>query len=95
MSGLLSFLVAVGFGFFVKRALSLVEANAFRLPSTENALMTGSEDFEGVSFLLLLVLSHGSSGGEDGGLDAMMSSEKIALSLGIGVDDIFARGVDI
>ena len=84
-----------GVGFLVRRALSLVETSAFRLPSTENALLIDSEGFEGVSILVLLESSHGNSGGDDGGLDAMSSSEKMALSLGMGVDDILAAGVDI
>ena len=44
--------------------------------------------------LVLLVLSQGNSGGDDGGLDVMRSSEKIALSLGIGVDDMLAANLD-
>lgn len=86
-----------GAGFLVRRALSLVETRAFRLPRTEKALLiVESEGFESVSlFLGLLVLSHGNSGGDEGGLDAMRSSEKIALSLGMGVDDMLVEGVDI
>jgi hypothetical protein len=90
-----SFLVKVDVGFLVKRALSLVETSAFRLPSTEKALLIGSEGFEGVSFFGLLALSHGNSGGDEGGLDAMRSSEKMALSLGMGVDDMLVEGVDM
>ena len=85
----------VGVGFLVRRALSLVETRAFRLPRTEKALLIGSEGCEGVSFLGLLALSHGNSGGDEGGLDAMRSSEKMALSLGMGVDDILVEGVDM
>ena len=81
-----------GVGFLVRRALSLVETSAFRLPSTEKALLIGSGSFEGVSFL---ELSHGNSGGDEGGLDAMRSSEKMALSLGMGVDDMLVEGVDM
>ena len=82
-------------GFLVGRALSLVETRGFRLPRTEKALLIGREGFEGVSFLAMLVLSHGNSGGDEGGLDAMRSSEKMALSLGMGVDDMTVEGVDI
>ena len=85
-----------GVGFLVRRALSLVETRAFRLPRTEKALLIGSGGFEGVSvFLGLLALSHGNSGGDEGGLDAMRSSEKMALSLGMGVDDMLVEGVDM
>ena len=85
-----------GVGFLVRRALSLVETRAFRLPRTEKALLIGIEGFEGVSFFLgLLVLSHGNSGGDEGGLDAMRSSEKMVLSLGMGVDDMLVEGVDM
>ena len=80
-----------GVGFLVRRALSLVETSAFRLPRTEKALLIGRWGFEGVSSLRL---SHGNSGGDEGGLDAMRSSEKMALSLGMGVDDILVEGVD-
>ena len=91
-----SFLVKDGVGFLVRRALSLVETRAFRLPRTEKALLIGIEGFEGVSFFLgLLVLSHGNSGGDEGGLDAMRSSEKMVLSLGMGVDDMLVEGVDM
>jgi hypothetical protein len=48
-----------------------------------------------VSYLMLLPLSHVNSGGDDGGLDALKSSEEIALSLGIGVDDVLVEGVDV
>ena len=82
----------VGVGFLVKRALSLVETRAFRLPRTEKALLIGSEGFDGVSSL---ALSHGNSGGDEGGLDAMRLSEKMALSLGMGVDDMLVKGVDM
>lgn len=81
-----------GVGFLVRRALSLVETSAFRLPRTEKALLIGSEGFEGVSSLRL---SHENSGGDEGGLDAMRSSEKMAFSLGMGVDDILVEGVDM
>ena len=81
-----------GVDFLTKRALSLVETSAFRFPRTEKALLIGSVGFEGV---LSLKLSHGNSGGDEGGLDAMRSSEKMALSLGIGVDDMLVRGVDM
>lgn len=93
---LTSFLGKDGVGFLVRRALSLVETRAFRLPRTEKALLIGSGGFEGVLFVLaLLALSHGNSGGDEGGLDAMRSSEKMALSLGMGVDDMLVEGVDI
>jgi hypothetical protein len=46
-----------------------------------------------VPYLVLLPFSHGNSGGDDGGLDALKSSEKMALSLGIGVDDMLVEGV--
>ena len=82
----------VGVGFLVRRALSLVETRAFRLPRTEKALLIGSGFFEGVSSL---EFSHGNSGGDEGGLDAMRSSEKMALSLGMGVDDMLVEGVDM
>jgi hypothetical protein len=95
VSGLSSFFVEAGIGLLFKRALSLVEASTFRLPRTEKALTTGSEDFEGVPYLELLPLSHVNSGGDDGGLDAVKSSEKITLSLGIGVDDMLVEGVDV
>jgi hypothetical protein len=94
VSGLSSFLVAAGVGLLFKRALSLVVASTFRLPRTEKALTTGGEFFEGVPYLVLLPFSHENSGGDDGGLDALKSSEKMALSLGIGVDDILVEGVD-
>jgi hypothetical protein len=84
-----------GVGFLVKRALSLVETSAFRLPRIEKALLIGREDVGGVSFLGLLALSHGNSGGDEGGLDAMRWSEKTALSLGMGVDDMLVEGVDM
>jgi hypothetical protein len=87
--------VKEGAGFLVKRALSLVETSAFRLPRTEKALVIGSEGFEDVSLFKMLALSHGNSGGDDGGLDAMNSSENMALSLGMGVDDMLVAGVDI
>lgn len=42
-----------------------------------------------MSYALLLDFSQGNSGGEEGGLDARKgSSEKMAVSLGIGVDEI-------
>jgi hypothetical protein len=95
VSDLSSFLVEAGAGLLFKRALSLVVASTFRLPRTEKALTTGSEVFEGVPYLVLLPLSNVNSGGDDGGLDAAKSSEKIALSLGIGVDDMLVEGVDV
>jgi hypothetical protein len=79
--------------FLVKRVLSLVDVKAFRLPRMEKALTIDCEGFDGVSYLLLLVFSRENSGGDEGGLDAMISSEKMALSLGIGVDEIFGGDI--
>lgn len=61
----------------------------------EKALLIGSEGFEGVSFFMLLAFPHGNSGGDEGGLDAMRSSENMALSLGMGVEDMLVEGVDM
>lgn len=87
MKGLPSFFGTVGVGFFAERAFSVIGTSAFRLPRTENAFAIGCEGFEAVLYFVLLVFSQGKSGGEDGGLDANASSEKIGLSLLIGVDD--------
>lgn len=94
MSGFESFLAEADVGFLFRRALSLVGERAFRLPRTEKALGRDWGVFDGMPSLVLLVLSQGNSGGDDGGLDAMRSSEKIALSLGIGVDDTSVGGIN-
>lgn len=97
MSGLASFAaVAVGVGFLAERTLSLIEESAFRLPRTENALLIVGEGWERVLYLVVLSCSHGNSGGDEGGLDARHgSSEKMGLSLGIGVDDRCGSGVEV
>jgi len=89
VSGFSSFFVAIDGCLFVDRALLLIDVSAFRLPRTENALAMDRAGFEGVPwYFVLVVSSHGKSGGEDGGLDATNgSSEKTGLSLLIGVDD--------
>lgn len=65
----------------------MIGRSAFRLPRTEKAFAIDCEGFEAVLYFVLLDFSQGKSGGEDGGLDANVSSEKMGLSLLIGVDD--------
>lgn len=69
----------------------------FRFPKIENALTVGFESrASAAEYLVLLVLSQGNSGGDEGGLDARKgSSEKSGLSLGTGVDDMLAGGDDL
>lgn len=72
--------------FFAERALSLIGVRALRLPSSEKALLAGFESaFDAV--FKDDVSSHGKPGGDEGGLDALVgSSEKMALSVGDGLD---------